>query len=115
MRILVICAAGASSTFVAQRLSRAAERAGLDWQATPGAEQTLLDALDADLVLIGPHLEDKQDRISAALSPVVPVVTLPPDVYSDFDGSRTLAVARSALAPRTGARPTDAHPTKETS
>ncbi len=36
MRILVVCGAGASSTFVAQRLRRAAAAAGLDWDAAAG-------------------------------------------------------------------------------
>ncbi len=44
MRILVVCGAGASSTFVAQRLRTAAAAAGLDWDAGAGVESTVPSA-----------------------------------------------------------------------
>ncbi|OAN40029.1 PTS sugar transporter subunit IIB [Microbacterium sp. H83] len=95
MRILVVCGAGASSTFVAQRLRRAASDAGLDWDATAGMESSLSGG-DHDLVLVGPHLAERLDAIRAAVP--VPVVVLPDDVFADRDGSRTLALARSVIA-----------------
>jgi PTS system cellobiose-specific IIB component len=94
MRILVVCGAGASSTFVAQRLRRAATDAGLDWDTSAGMEHTVSPG-DHDLVLVGPHLADRLDAIRAAAQ--VPVAVLPEDVFSDRDGSRTLALARSIL------------------
>lgn len=95
MRILVVCGAGASSTFVAQRLRRAAADAGLDWDAAAGMEHSVAGG-DHDLVLVGPHLADRLDAIRDAGS--VPVVVLPEDVFADRDGSRTLALVRSILA-----------------
>lgn len=95
MKILVVCGAGASSTFVAQRLRRAASDAGLDWDASAGTE-TSVAATPADLVLVGPHLADQLDAIHAAAHGSVAV--LPADVFSDRDGTRTLAIAQSALS-----------------
>jgi len=95
MRILVVCGAGASSTFVAQRLRHAASAAGHDWQTSAGTENTVASA-SADLVLIGPHLAERVDTIRAA-SPA-PVAVLPGDVFGDRDGVRTLAIAEAALA-----------------
>lgn len=95
MRILVVCGAGASSTFVAQRLRRAAADAGLDWEASAGIEQSVSSA-DHDLVLIGPHLADRVDAIRLASSG--PVAVLPDEIFTDRDGIRTLAFAQSALA-----------------
>ncbi|MFF1541027.1 PTS sugar transporter subunit IIB [Microbacterium sp. NPDC058269] len=95
MRILVVCGAGASSTFVAQRLRRAAAAAGLDWDAAAGMESSVADS-DPDLVLVGPHLSDRLDAIRDSAS--VPVAVLPDDVFADRDGSRTLVFARSILA-----------------
>ena len=95
MRILVVCGAGASSTFVAQRLRRAASDAGLDWDAAAGTEQTLAGS-DHDLILVGPHLADRLDAIRSAV--LAPVAALPDDVFADRDGTRTLAFARSLLA-----------------
>ena len=94
MRILVVCGAGASSTFVAQRLRTAAAAAGLDWEASAGAQDSAA-ADDADLVLVGPHLADRFDDARAATAR--PVVMLPADVFGDLDGTRTLALARAAL------------------
>lgn len=95
MRILVVCGAGASSTFVAQRLRTAATAAGLDWEATAGPE-TAVTGTAADLVLVGPHLAERVDALRATTAARVGV--LPADVFGDRDGSRTLALARSILA-----------------
>ncbi len=105
MRILVVCGAGASSTFVAQRLRRAASAAGLDWDTSAGTEQTISTAF-ADLVLVGPHLADRLDAIRSASS--APVAVLPDDVFADHDGVRTLAAARASLPSSTNEPPSTA-------
>lgn len=97
MRILVVCGAGASSTFVAQRLSRAADAAGRDWAAEAGTERTALTATGVDLVLVGPHLADRVDGIRASLAGRARVVVLPEDAFTDIDGSRTLRLVRDAI------------------
>lgn len=94
MRILVVCGAGASSTFVAQRLRRAAAEAGLDWDAVAGMESSLGES-DHDLVLVGPHLAERLEIIRHAV--LAPVAVLPEDVFGDRDGTRTLAFARSII------------------
>ncbi len=94
MRILVVCGAGASSTFVAQRLRRAAQSAGLSWDASAGTEQSIA-TVDHDLVLVGPHLADRIDAIRSMTS--APAVALPTDIFSDLGGERALALARTAL------------------
>lgn len=95
MRILVVCGAGASSTFVAQRLRRAASNAGLECDASAGMEHSVAGS-DHDLILVGPHLADRLGSIrSHAHSPVI---VLPEDVFDDRDGARTLDLVRSALA-----------------
>lgn len=95
MRILVVCGAGASSTFVAQRLRSAAAAAGLDWDAAAGMESSVSGS-EHDLVLIGPHLSDRLEAIRDSAR--APVAVLPDDVFADRDGSRTLVLARSILA-----------------
>jgi PTS system cellobiose-specific IIB component len=105
MRILVVCGAGASSTFVAQRLRRAASAAGLDWDTAAGTEQTIPTAF-ADLVLVGPHLADRLDAIRTASRG--PVAVLPDDVFADRDGIRTLAAARAVLSSSTNDSPSTA-------
>ena len=99
MRILVVCGAGASSTFVAQRLRAAAHRQGRDVQAVAGAYASLpIDLDSADLVLIGPHLRAQMpeiERLGAERGVVVRL--LPEDVFTDRDGTRTLALLPPTL------------------
>ena len=100
MRILVVCGAGASSTFVAQRIRHAAQAAGRAFSAVAGTEQSLPIDLDAaDVVLVGPHLQHALERIRREAEPrETRVVLLPPDIFTDLDGSRTLALVEAALA-----------------
>lgn len=100
MRILVVCGAGASSTFVAQRVRRAAQAAGREVSAVAGTEASLPIDLDAaDVVLVGPHLHESLDRIRREASPRgARVVLLPSDAFADLDGSRVLALVDAAVA-----------------
>lgn len=98
MKILVVCGAGASSTFVAQRLRRAASDAGLDWDAAAGMENSVSPG-GQDVVLIGSHLADRLDAIRDSAR--VPVAVLPDDIFADRDGERTLALVRGLVAPET--------------
>lgn len=100
MRILVVCGAGASSTFVAQRVRHAAQARGRDISAIAGTEQSLPIDLDAaDVVLVGPHLQHALDRIRRDAAPRgARVVLLPSDIFTDLDGSRTLALVDQTLA-----------------
>lgn len=99
MRILVVCGAGASSTFVAQRVRHAAHDRGLDYAAFAGTEQSLPIDLDAaDVVLVGPHLAHALERIERdAAARGTTVVLLPSDIFTDLDGTRTLQLVRDAV------------------
>lgn len=100
MRILVVCGAGASSTFVAQRVRHAAQAAGRELSAVAGTEQSLpIDIDAADVVLVGPHLHASVDRIRReAAARLVRVILLPPDIFSDLHGTRTLALIDETLS-----------------
>lgn len=104
MRIHVVCGAGASSTFVAQRLRRAAEMQGRTVDVTAGTPASVTTALQAgDLVLIGPHLADDADGLRADIAARGGhAVLLPPDIFGDRDGTRTLSLADDAVARSTG-------------
>jgi cellobiose PTS system EIIB component len=99
MKILVVCGAGASSTFVAQRVRHAAQNRGLAYSAFASTESSLPIDLDgADVVLIGPHLAHAVERIERDASRRgTAVVLLPADIFSDLDGTRTLALVREAV------------------
>lgn len=101
MRILVVCGAGASSTFVAMRVRKAASAAGMDVTTSACSQSALPEEINgADVVLVGPHLSASIDTIRReAVRPGAQVILLPPDVYSDMDGTRTLDLIHAALAP----------------
>lgn len=99
MRILVICGAGASSTFVAQRVRAAAQARGLAYTAVAGTEQSLpFDMATADIVLVGPHLAHALPGIQReGEARGVTVALLPTDVFGDLDGSRTLSLVQGLV------------------
>lgn len=101
MRIVVVCGAGASSTFAALRIRRAAEARGLDVEVRAAGEQTLAAELaDADALLVGTHLAEKLpslERDAAAAS--VPVAVLP-DETRTLDGDVALDLAIAIIGDR---------------
>jgi PTS system cellobiose-specific IIB component len=112
MRILVVCGAGASSTFVAQRVRHAAQDRGLSFVAFAGTEMSLPIDLDAaDVVLVGPHLAHAMERIQHdAAVRGTRVVLLPPDIFTDLDGTRTLDLVRAAVGDAGGFSPAAGSP-----
>ncbi|MCT2085567.1 PTS sugar transporter [Microbacterium enclense] len=105
MRILVVCGAGASSTFVAQRVQRAAHDRGLRYSASAGTVRSLPnDLFETDIVLVGPHLGSELEWIRQdAATRGVRVVLLPEDVFTDLTGTRTLALVDEAMSARESA------------
>lgn len=100
MRILIMCGAGASSSFVAHRLRSAASRGGEQYQVDAGFEQSLAALTEpVDVVLVGPHLAEVSPQLLAeAERHAARVAVLPADVFTDLDGTRTLALVRELLA-----------------
>ena len=94
MRIQVICGAGASSTFVAGRLRRAAQADGCDWEVTAAA----LERIDpfADVLLVGPHVADRREEIGVR-APHARIAVLTDEAFTDLQGTRTLALVRALL------------------
>jgi PTS system cellobiose-specific IIB component len=100
MEILVVCGAGASSTFVALRLRRAAAGQGLDVTARAGSLELLPSSLSGvDLVLVGPHLADRLDSIVDTVHAAderITVAVLPEPAVASADGSLALQTALDA-------------------
>ncbi|MRH28946.1 PTS sugar transporter [Microbacterium sp. SYP-A9085] len=105
MRIIVMCAAGASSTFVAQRLRTAIAADGGSDTARAASLSSLPACLDdADVLLLGPHLSGHAAQLGQdAARRGVRVAVLPEDIFTDRDGHRALAIAAAATAPSTAA------------
>ncbi|WP_028708723.1 PTS sugar transporter subunit IIB [Propionicicella superfundia] len=102
MKILIVCGAGASSTFVAQRVNRAARARHLSHTAAATSEASLAtDIVSADLILVGPHLASRVEQIEGlAAVHGAAALLLAPDVFSDLDGTRTLALIEETARDR---------------
>ncbi len=96
MRIVVVCGAGASSTFAALRIRRAAESRGMAVDVHAAGEQTLAEALaGADALLVGVHLVPRLGSLEQlARAASVPVAVLPDETRTlDGDAALDLAIA----------------------
>jgi cellobiose-specific phosphotransferase system component IIB len=98
MKVLIVCGAGASSGFIAQRMRKAAKTRGLELQVDARSETELADHLDGtDVVLVGPHLQYMLDKVTAVTEQRgVPAVLLPQRVYGMLDGEAALELAATA-------------------
>lgn len=105
--ILVVCGAGASSTFLASRIRKLAEQRGLD--VTARAASTLdLDSriADASVLLVGPHLEPTfPDLQLLASDHDVQAALLPSTAFGPDGADNALQTALALLSPTTPTHP----------
>lgn len=99
MRILIVCGAGASSGFIAQKMLGAAAKRGLDVTVDAMSETEVENNLDgADVVLVAPHLKYLLPDLTKRLEPHgVAVVPLPQMVYGTLNGNAALDLAVEAV------------------
>jgi PTS system cellobiose-specific IIB component len=94
MRIVVVCGAGASSTFVAVKLRSAARTRGADVVVEPGSASQLESLAGVDVVLVGAHLEAAVPALrERAAATGTAVAVLPPVSPAAMDGERVLELA----------------------
>lgn len=98
MQVLIVCAAGASSTFVAQRIRRAAAARGLALSTVPSSFAAARELVAAsDVVMAGGHLGDDVARLGTIASAAhVPFVVV--DDATRQDGDTLLDTTLAALA-----------------
>jgi PTS system cellobiose-specific IIB component len=82
-RVLIVCGAGASSTFLALRMRKAASGRGIALQVSAGSVDDLSDQLAVvDAILVGPHLAEQFDEVKLlANARGVGAGLLPADVF----------------------------------
>lgn len=99
MKIIVVCGAGASSTFVAVKLRSAAAARGLQVEVAASSASQLDSLSSVDVVLVGAHLEAAVPglRVAAAATGTA-VAVLPPVSPAALDGARALDLALNAMA-----------------
>ena len=94
--VVIVCGAGASSTFLASRIRALATTRGLDLTARAVSEPDLAGILPiASVLLVGPHLVARFDEIS--LNAGVPAALLPDDVFGPTGAETALDLATTML------------------
>ena len=101
--ILVVCGAGASSTFLASRIRKLAENRGLDITAKAASTEDVAARLpEAGLLLVGPHLESSFALLEAqAAQANIPASLLPSTAFGPTGAEDALARAISLLSTTT--------------
>lgn len=119
--ILVVCGAGASSTFLAHRMRVLASEGNHTLTITAASEPELSHLADRiDVVLVGSHLADRFEFLSAiVLDQGGTAVLLAPFPSPAAGASAALDAAIAAISTRDDARadgpaPTEAFPTNPT-
>jgi PTS system cellobiose-specific IIB component len=97
--ILVVCGAGASSTFLASRIRSLATERGLDLTARAASNLDLSSRLaDATVLLVGPHLEASFSELRAeAATHSVPAGLLPATAFGPDGATDALEQALALL------------------
>ena len=99
MRIVVVCGAGASSTFVAVKLRSAARARGAAIEVQPGSASQLESLAGVDVLLVGAHLEAAVPSLrERAAATGTPLAGLPPLFPAPLPGGSGLRLALGAKA-----------------
>ena len=99
MRIMVVCGAGASSTFVAVKLRNAARTRGEDVVVEPGSASQLDSLAGIDVILVGGHLEAAVPALRERATATGTAVALLPAISpAAIDGDTALDLALNAKA-----------------
>lgn len=108
-RILVVCGAGASSTFLVHWMRRAADSRGLQLTIEAGSQDDVAAGLPhLSAVLVGSHLADAFPRLrEAAAAAGVPALLLPPLGFDAAGASSALDLLEDLLASSAGASSAD--------
>ncbi|KZX21732.1 PTS sugar transporter subunit IIB [Rathayibacter tanaceti] len=108
-KILIVCGAGASSTFLAHRLRAGAKAHGIDAvfcsETLTGLEHSLPEA---DVLLVGPHLESQFDGLRRRAEDMgAAAALLPPDVFGAHGADAVLETLPVLVAARAVVAGTD--------
>ena len=110
--ILIVCGAGASSTFLASRMRALAASRGLALAVKATSDDQLGELLPtADVVLVGPHLADRFESLRTSAEDTGALAALlPADAFAPSGAERALDAAINLLASRGTAPLTEGTP-----
>ena len=91
MNVLLVCGAGASSSFMAAKMRVAARQKAIDLNITARAESEIENYIgDVDAVMIGPHLAIYYDEIRNRYGKDCAIILMKKEYYSKLDGDKAI-------------------------
>ncbi|TDW16527.1 PTS system cellobiose-specific IIB component [Breznakia blatticola] len=89
-KIVLVCAAGMSTSLLVEKIKKAAEMKGLDYEvsAHPVA-QVVEKASGADVILLGPQVRFQLNKVKDLL-PKIPVEAIDMAAYGTMDGDKVI-------------------------
>jgi PTS system cellobiose-specific IIB component len=90
-KILLVCAAGMSTSLLVNRMKEAAEKKGVEIEifALPVSESSsVIDQVD--IVLLGPQVRYQKPQVDAMVNGRIPVETIDMRAYGTMDGEAVL-------------------------
>jgi len=91
LNILLVCGAGASSSFMAAKMRNAARDRGLNIAVTARSESEVSNyANEVDAVMVGPHLEGDYASLKQTYGGKCAVILMDSDYYGKLDGNKAL-------------------------
>lgn len=96
-KIILLCAAGMSTTMLVKKMQEAAKAEGLDCTITAYAQTEAKEkASDADAILLGPQIRFAKAKVQEDC-PNVPVEAIDMKIYGRMDGKGALEVAKKLM------------------
>ena len=98
--VVIVCGAGASSTFLASRMRALAKARGIELVVEAASDADVTARLTrADVLLVGPHLESTFEALRSDAADVgVPALLLPADSFGPTGAERALDSTLALLA-----------------
>ena len=96
-KIVLLCAAGMSTTMLVKKMQEAAAETGFECTITACAQPEAKEkASDADAILLGPQIRFAKAKVEEAC-PGIPIEAIDMKIYGRMDGKGALEVAKKLL------------------
>jgi len=98
--VLIVCGAGASSTFLASRMRSIAKARGLDLAVSASSDSEVRPRLHTtSVLLVGPHLEPSFAALQAEAAVFgIPAALLPPTAFGPGGAEHAIDIVGSLLS-----------------
>jgi PTS system cellobiose-specific IIB component len=91
INVLLVCGAGASSSFMAAKMRLAAKKKKIDLNVSARAESEIVNFIgDVDAIMIGPHLSVYYEEVKERYSEECAVILMKKEYYSTLNGDKAI-------------------------